>query len=605
MSKDAPPCFSDGRKFPLISIPKPADRGVTNSNINDRAPPKSTSKRIRIRRRNPFSDGRRNNFPDLDNFFKSTSESPSPGRLRVGHDSFHSHSRHDAYDDEDECYHLSDVGETSVLNMSIGARAALNEHARHVAKYGIDGEVAEKQESDESENQKNNSYEISSNAGTNVFLDHQWERLFDLSQVNYSSEGSDSGGIPPTPNFGTINSKFDVVNASTDRSGYEESSIEVLTDVSYDYFNSSRINLLVTPERNKNFRTAMIVTRDGNGVEDDLFGNHQNFLFDGAEADGLPYHDEIETSRVGSCRFTHSSQEGAFVQDPWVSSFNIGDVSRISAHSVSNANCTPNTSFQNYHSHGKKGNKSNDNFNGPLSAHFGADSPSMILNDSSFSSIGGMGPSQLPFDNNGYTSPEIPFSPSNDQKSGIRTKEKPSPDRSANSSSSIQSTVSSFIAEARTMAKQVVSDVEKSIGAMESLPVDFLRALEIGRADTLSPISRALSTPPSSRRDGSKKEKSQSKIHDTSKVNSSNSTSNNISSLSSSLSVIEDAAQTHLTGRKRYRTVVPRRVYLDSIAQQCDEEQDSFYVVQSDPETSRTGKRLLESFEEATTLNTF
>ena len=70
-------------------------------------------------------------------------------------------------------------------------------------------------------------------------------------------------------------------------------------------------------------------------------------------------------------------------------------------------------------------------------------------------------------------------------------------------------------------------------------------------------------------------------------------------------SAVGDTIQIHLTGRKRFRTVVPRRVYLDLPTQRIDEEQDSFVAVQSDPEPTRVGISLLESFEDAAVNNTF
>ena len=65
------------------------------------------------RANNPFSERQRDNFPSLDAAFL----------------------KNHSIEIESTCSQGS-----SFLNISIGARAALTEHLRHVAKYGIDGE---------------------------------------------------------------------------------------------------------------------------------------------------------------------------------------------------------------------------------------------------------------------------------------------------------------------------------------------------------------------------------------------------------------------------------------------------------------------------------
>jgi hypothetical protein len=168
-------------------------------------------------------------------------------------------------------------------------------------------------------------------------------------------------------------------------------------------------------------------------------------------------------------------------------------------------------------------------------------------------------------------------------------------------SSSIQSAVSTFIAEARTFARQVASDVEKSIEGMESLTEDFLRGMELGQTDAPSPISQVLSSPSTSRQGGSTNEQQQ--LEKSLNIETHSSRSKSSGSLASS--VVGDALQIHLTGRQRYRTVVPRRVYLDLPSQQFYEEQDSFVAIQSNPETTRAGVSLLDSFNEVAKNNTF
>jgi len=128
------------------------------------------------------------------------------------------------------------------------------------------------------------------------------------------------------------------------------------------------------------------------------------------------------------------------------------------------------------------------------------------------------------------------------------------------------------------------------------------------QSDAPSPISQVLSSH-SSRQEGSTTEQGTVEKAHVVDLNNSNSADTNTrckttSSLASS--GVEDSFQIHLTGRKRYRTVVPRRVYLDVPTQQSnEEEQDSFFAVQSNPETTRVGRILLESFEEAAMNKTY
>ena len=101
---------------------------------------------------------------------------------------------------------------------------------------------------------------------TLINLDDQWEQVLDMSQVASSFGGSDSEEIP-SPGSKTSNSHLN--NSSDERNISEDmSSIEVLTDASTDFFNSSRVNLLITPERNKDKRTEIIMTRNDVCVQD-------------------------------------------------------------------------------------------------------------------------------------------------------------------------------------------------------------------------------------------------------------------------------------------------------------------------------------------------
>lgn len=557
MSKGPPLSFSEGKKFATSS----AGHITATEHIGERRPLSSIPPRRR--KRNPFYERQRNNFPDFDNAFKSTSSSSL-----VDNDK--------SIDDENGFDNFSDVEGSSILNMSIGGRAALNEHARHVEKFGIDGENNLEGNSDSDERYPR--------SDTNLFLDNQWETFLDSSRVDCNGKDSIAGEI--TTLNSTTNSNFGILYSSGERFGYDES-IEVMTDVSHDYFNSSRVNLLTTPERNKN-RRVEVMTRNGEDTGDDQVGQGSWF-----ESDDSYCNDEDDHA-------THFNQSGQSHQEGYDfdlqgSSFNMGDISRIS-NAVSDINRTPDTS------------RISDENHAATHTIFRTISPPWKATDSSFSSIPAIRETEPLLSSDSNDLLEFHFNPSANNRRGniqkenvplLGSKENVLPDKSDSSTSSIQSTVSNFMTEARSMAKQMVSDVEQSIGAFESLPGDFLRSMDISRVDPPSPILQDTSTPSTSRQEGIKLrngEKSlsvgSSSIGTVSKVHNTS---------SSSSSAAGDAMQTNLTGRKRYRTVVPRRVYLDSLAQHSNEEQDSF-AARSNPETTATC--LLESFEEVATLHT-
>ena len=566
------------------------DRGETNSEIREHRLPRSDSRRRR--RRNPFSDRCRNNFPDIDGVFKSTTPS-SHGPIN-GDNGFYNLGGN-TFDDEDEdgCCQHSDIDASSVLNMSIGARAALNEHARYVAKFGIDGEI--NVEMGIHNNTNYSSDETNSEACTNVLLDDQWERILDLSRVASSIGGSISEGIPSPPNSTTVNLYFE--SSSGEKSKFEESaSIEVMTDVSCDFFNSSRVNLLITPERNKNYRTEMVITRERVGADDNPLSTQLGSSFDNeSEIFGYQIENSEQENVLGVDFDRRQGQNDANLQG---SSFNLGDISRITNNTFSDANFTLDASFQNDQKQDVSagGNKKDNDYGFGFTGIFGTASPSIILNDSSFFSS-----SEKQEDRENQES----ISAANDRKMSTAGL---SPEKSSNSSSSIKSVVSSFFAEACTFAKQVASDVEKSIEGIDSLPAEFLRGIDICQSDAPSPISQVLSSH-SSRQEGSTTEQGiLEKAHVVDLNNSNSADTNTRCKTTSSLasSGVEDSFQIHLTGRKRYRTVVPRRVYLDVPTQQSnEEEQDSFFAVQSNPETTRVGRILLESFEEVATNKTY
>jgi hypothetical protein len=639
MSKGiVPPSLSDGRKFPppsssstctghhctsTTNATATATATATTIGEQQRRQPLTTIPQRRSRKRNPFREQHRNNFPDLDDAFKTTTTST---------DKIIDETDDEIIDDNEFVDNYSDIegSSTSILNMSIGARAALNDHARHVAKFGIDGET-NLEGVDESDSDSNEIYTGGEN--NNLFLDKQWDNFLDTSRINSSGFGGS-----------TTNSNIDI-RYSADRSGYNDESIEVMTDVSHDYFNSSRVNLLITPERNKNRRVDMATTRNGEDVDDvPTFDYQQGSWFETTDDNPCCNENDENESDHHREHFIQSGQiqqqdqqaENSYDFDQRGSSFiNVNDISRIS-NTNSDTNRTPDTSFQAgfqiHRSHGLKVSDEDHAF-APTILGAAVSSPSRKANnDSSFFSIPEIRETEqlLSFDSNDQQVFDFNPSAATTSKRGgciqkgkenipssSRSKENISPDKSDNSVSSIQSTFSSFMTEAQSMAKQMADDVEQSMVALESLSGDFLRAMNISQVDPPSPISQELSTPSSSRQEGTTNRQKSDKSSSPSVCNSSIGTAssrihNTSNSSSSSSPAVEVVIQTHLTGRKRYRTVVPRRVYLDVPSQhfEHDEEQDSF-AVRSNPETStcryesRGGISLLESFDEVATYHTF
>jgi hypothetical protein len=163
-------------------------------------PPPPRRRRPRQGARHPFPELDRNNFPGLDPVLKSLhDETPAANRSVC--------SSHNA----------------SLMDMSIGARASMTEHLRHIAKFGLDGGAP-----DEQQQQLHPS-------------DEEWNQLLDGSEASWANGIDDS--------FANMASNLIVQD--------ELDSIEVIADVSIDFFNSSRIYQLSTPEKNKNVIRAV------------------------------------------------------------------------------------------------------------------------------------------------------------------------------------------------------------------------------------------------------------------------------------------------------------------------------------------------------------
>ena len=415
---------------------------------------------------NPFKEKQRDNFPCLDSVFQMKNHS-----IEI----------------ESTCSQGS-----SFLNISIGARAALTEHMRHVAKYGIDGEDGEDGEREEA-------IELHLVEHKNP-LDDQWDYLLSDEYSN-NIDGSFA--------------QLDCIETSA-----VDTSFAGLTDISNsaDYFNSSRVKLLVTPERNKN-NSGMVITRedainsfDDDDDDDDDFSPSNNFA---VPPEVLNQEQQEEFPRV----FSFNSLNGV-------------DISRIS-----NANS--------FHDQSKLF-PDEDAFSNIME-----DIPhsSSLIHDSSFYS-------STPLR---HPPPSCDTTPRPLSKQG----KLPRSTRKGKENTDLWASPAAILHGSASPLDQRDSNQK----GLEQLPNDFLQALdEIQKDEQPSPILQRKQT----------------------------------KQISSSGQSSTTAPQPSLTGRKLYRTVVPRRVFLDSTSENFIEKDDSFSIPYHE-ETS-PAKSLMSSFEAAAVL---
>jgi hypothetical protein len=388
-----------------------------------------------------------------------------------------------------------------------------------------------------------------------------------------------------------------------------------MTDVSNDFFNSSRVQELLTPERNKDRQVDVVVTRVHNNVsivessieeEDDGDVEEASSSHSGGRILwNILNHSPPPTTSLpflGQDTSFHSSFYGAV------------DLSRISSNFGSECRQTPLPSFD------EEGHAQLDLDETAFSPIQSVASPLRVDSepDSSFSSgpyrkmpaftVGeaGSGMSSGSQQNEGsheqttrqhqqqsLLSGLIQRSPDQNLKDNISPGAGDKSSSSANSSS-LHSTISSMIAEASSFVSYVAHEVELSMEAIESLPQDFFRAMHIGGTQndaddsTPSPISPVGS---SSSSQGAR----------------SKGTKPHYPPSSTTISVPNiHHRDARLSGRRHFRTVVPRRVYIGPSPSEEDEGETDverghgcILDVQSNPERTRANRSLLESFEEA------
>lgn len=253
-----------------------AETAIANNENRTRAVTRSERQKRNLaapqrERRNPFGD--RNNFPGLDRAFAfDVADFDSPNNEAGGNNTS-----------------ICSYATTNTLDMSIGARAALTDHWRHVVKYGVDGEKGSNDtdsDSDDTDDHANTSDQARSyhsqqdrgGGGSEVTPrqrqrptpDVMWNELLDAtSGVDLSASSSSHSPMALNP----------VLAFSTDGNEAVEVSIcDNDTSTYSDYFNTSKVLLLATPEKNKNIERRVLSRQEEQEEEDNDHhgGDHQH-----------------------------------------------------------------------------------------------------------------------------------------------------------------------------------------------------------------------------------------------------------------------------------------------------------------------------------------
>lgn len=161
----------------------------------------------------------------------------------------------DNYDTEDIDNSDCSFASTDRLNLSIGARAALDEHLRYVARFGID----DSQCLEEKAREEDCSFESHQKDPRDVL----WQKLVD---PNFSNNATNNSTHLLPRDMMRLIKKAAIVQ-SADHS----QDVEATNDQSSDYFNSSRVYLLKTPERNRSQRANAVTCRNDEDFVDNSF----------------------------------------------------------------------------------------------------------------------------------------------------------------------------------------------------------------------------------------------------------------------------------------------------------------------------------------------
>lgn len=222
----------------LFFLPSPAPTMSSTSHASPSTnAPASARRRRGTTTGNPFVRGVRDNFPSL--------------AVALADDLTVNDSRNDSRNDS------ADLDMS--MDLSIDARAALHAHQRHVAKYGVDGE--------------GNAHNNHSTHGTT--LDQEWERI--LQGSPHQEGGADDDRASSFVSLPAWN-RTHVLSSN-------EQDIEVaVMDITCiegegqadDFFNSSQVWQLLTPEKNRHRPMGGVTHRCDDDDEEDFSSNNDD-----------------------------------------------------------------------------------------------------------------------------------------------------------------------------------------------------------------------------------------------------------------------------------------------------------------------------------------
>eukprot|EP00569_Conticribra_weissflogii_P020559 CAMPEP_0171434054 /NCGR_PEP_ID=MMETSP0881-20121228/8928_1 /TAXON_ID=67004 /ORGANISM="Thalassiosira weissflogii, Strain CCMP1336" /LENGTH=587 /DNA_ID=CAMNT_0011954705 /DNA_START=278 /DNA_END=2041 /DNA_ORIENTATION=+ len=182
-------------------------------------------------RTNPFRSPNRVNFPPLDEFFESNTNSSTAEATAAEENSFTNSPEQSFSSRNSACW--NDFS----MDMSIGGRAAMAQHRHYVAKHGIDGAEAEEEGGSPTDSVGMSGAEKSSSLSEG----DDWDRFMDdsYSLVSFSStailaarKSVDEGNL----------SRIGRVLSESPEDSYAD-------DASSSFFDKSTVRVLMTPEK--------------------------------------------------------------------------------------------------------------------------------------------------------------------------------------------------------------------------------------------------------------------------------------------------------------------------------------------------------------------
>lgn len=188
--------------------------------------------------RNPFYGRVRDNFPSLDRALGTLLDNQQNNSSEHG---------------------SSSGSRTDSLDLSMDARAALHEHLRHIAKFGVDGEFAEQGQATADTDASPG--RAPKDAVPNNTLDDEWENIL---------QGNLDDSTLPTFD------RLQVLNDTVSDNDIEVAVVEMTCiegDEEDDFFNRSKVWQLMTPEKNRGRRPQAVTSRNDEEYSDEEEGD--------------------------------------------------------------------------------------------------------------------------------------------------------------------------------------------------------------------------------------------------------------------------------------------------------------------------------------------